>query len=84
MLYLIIYFKQFQFRIYFIDQINTFTTYPSLLFNIYFITTTKYGVYLYVKVVRGNRHLHFEIRNVCPESSCFDVIVQERETFCFP
>jgi len=67
MLYLIIYFKQFRFCNFFIYQINTFTTYPSLYISIYFLTTTKNGVCLYVKVGRGNEtgimSLEISVRN---------------------
>ena len=67
MLYLIIYFKQFRFCNLFIYQINTFTTYSSLYISIYFLTTTKNGVCLYVNIGRGNEtgimSLEMSLRN---------------------
>ena len=71
---MIIYFKQFQLYNIFIYHINTFTTYPTLLFNINSVTTIKNGVCLYVKVGRENQNLDFENQNVCPESSCLDAL----------
>jgi len=59
MLYLIIFLKQFQFCTFFICQINALLTYSSLLFNIYFLSNTKNGVYLTPKVGRGKQHMDF-------------------------
>ena len=73
-LYRIIYLKQFQFYAFFICQINALPTYSSLLFNIYFFSTNKNGVYLTVKVNRGNKNMDFLIRHLCLESPSFDAV----------
>jgi hypothetical protein len=47
---------------------------PVYCFYIYFLTTTKDGVYPTVNVGRGNKDTDFMIRHVCPVWPSFDAV----------